>query len=67
MWPVSPLAGDPLAAPFALTSPAETTAESLEHAEQRPFWPHAAETGKAFAIALLLAVVGGLALGFSSA
>lgn len=52
-----------LAAPFALTSPLETTAKALHMLGSNSFWPHAAESGKAFLYALLLAVAGGLALG----
>ena len=54
-----------LAAPFALTSPAESLAKAWSMALSPVFWPHAAETAKAFAYTLLLAVGGGLALGLS--
>ena len=53
------------AAPFALTSPAGTADRAWQMLASANFWPHAAETARAFAWALLLAVVGGLALGFS--
>jgi len=53
------------AAPFALTSPAGTTARAAQMLSSANFWPHAAETARAFGWALLLAVTGGLALGFS--
>jgi NitT/TauT family transport system permease protein len=52
-----------MAVPFALTSPAETMATAWKLLNSARFWPHAAETGKAFVYALSLAVVGGLALG----
>jgi NitT/TauT family transport system permease protein len=54
-----------LAAPFALTSPAGTAAKTWQMLASTTFWPHAAETAKAFLYALLLAVVGGLAMGFA--
>ena len=54
-----------LAAPFALTSPAESLAKAWSMVLSPVFWPHAAETAKAFAYALLLAVGGGLVLGLS--
>lgn len=52
-----------LAAPFALTSPAGTAAKAWSMLTSASFWPHAAETGKAFFYALLLAIAGGLAVG----
>src|SRR3569833_2871217 len=52
-----------LAAPYALTSPAESVAKAWAMVLSPAFWPHAAETSKAFAYALLLAIGGGLALG----
>jgi NitT/TauT family transport system permease protein len=52
-----------LAVPFALTSPAETMTTAWKLLNSARFWPHAAETGKAFVYALSLAVVGGLTLG----
>ncbi|MBS0536681.1 MAG: ABC transporter permease subunit [Proteobacteria bacterium] len=54
-----------LAAPFALTSPVESVAKAWSMALSPVYWPHVAETAKAFAYALLLAVGGGLALGLS--
>jgi NitT/TauT family transport system permease protein len=54
-----------LAAPFALTSPVETTVKAWSMLNSAAFWPHATETGKAFAIALLLAIGGGLAIGLT--
>ena len=53
------------AAPFALTSPAGTADRAWQMLSSASFWPHAAETARAFGWALLLAVVGGLALGLS--
>ena len=38
-----------LAAPFALTSPAGTAARTWQMLSSTTFWPHAAETAKAFA------------------
>ena len=52
-----------LAAPFALTSPAGTAVKAWSMLTSASFWPHAAETGKAFLYALLLAILGGLAIG----
>ena len=52
-----------LMAPFALTSPAETVAKAWSMLGSTAFWPHAVATGKAFIIALALAVVGGLGMG----
>lgn len=52
-----------LAVPFALTSPAGTAAKAWSMLTSAQFWPHAAETGKAFVYALLLAILGGLAIG----
>ncbi len=52
-----------LAAPFALTSPADTVAKAWSMVNSARFWPHAAETAKAFVYALLLAIAGGLGLG----
>ncbi len=52
-----------LAAPFALTSPVETVTKAWSMLNSAAFWPHALETGKAFLIALLLAILGGLAIG----
>ena len=50
-------------APFALTSPFVTLAKALDLLNSSSFWIHAAETGKAFVLALSLAIVGGLAIG----
>jgi NitT/TauT family transport system permease protein len=52
-----------LLAPFALTSPAATAGRVLRLLGTASFWPHAAETAKAFAYSLVLAVGGGLAIG----
>lgn len=54
-----------LAAPFALTSPAETMLKAWSMLLSPDFWPHAAETGKAFFYALLISIGGGLAIGLS--
>ena len=53
-----------IAGDIAMRSPAETFAYSVKLAGQASFWVHAAETGKAFGMALALAVAGGLAIGF---
>ena len=50
-------------APFALTSPHATILKALTLLNSPVFWTHAAETGKAFLLALSLAIVGGLAIG----
>lgn len=52
-----------MAAPFALTSPAGTAVKAWSMLTSASFWPHAAETGRAFVYALLLAILGGLAVG----
>ena len=49
--------------PFALASPGATLAKLASLLQSPGFWPHAAETGKAFVYALLIAVVAGLATG----
>lgn len=54
-----------MAAPFALTSPAETAVKVVAMLGSANFWPHAAETGKAFGYALLLAIGGGLLAGLT--
>ena len=54
-----------LVAPFALTSPVETAVRAWTMLNSASFWPHAADTTKAFAIALLLAIAGGLAIGLT--
>lgn len=52
-----------MAVPYALTSPAGTAVKAWSMLNSATFWPHAAETGKAFLYALLLAIAGGLAIG----
>ncbi|MDO9413935.1 MAG: ABC transporter permease subunit [Pseudolabrys sp.] len=52
-----------MAVPYALTSPAGTAVKAWNMLNSATFWPHAAETGKAFLYALLLAIAGGLAIG----
>jgi NitT/TauT family transport system permease protein len=52
-----------LLSPFVLTSPSETVATAWSLTTSARFWPHAVETGKAFAYSLVLAMGGGLALG----
>lgn len=52
-----------LVVPYALTSPASTAVKAWSMLNSAVFWPHAMETGKAFLYALLLAIVGGLAIG----
>jgi NitT/TauT family transport system permease protein len=47
----------------ALRSPAQTVRYSAELLARPNFWPHLAETGKAFAAALALATLLGLAIG----
>ena len=54
-----------LAAPFALTSPAATAVKAWSMLTSAAFWPHALETGKAFVLALLLAIAGGLVIGLT--
>ena len=54
-----------LMAPFALTSPAGTAERAWSMLTSPTFWPHVAETGKAFLAALLLSILGGLAIGLS--
>jgi NitT/TauT family transport system permease protein len=49
---------------IALRSPTETLLFMVKFMGTDPFWPHLAETAKAFGTALLLAVVIGLTLGF---
>jgi NitT/TauT family transport system permease protein len=48
----------------ALRSPVETIRFTLKLMATDTFWGHLAETAKAFGIALVLAIVAGLALGF---
>ena len=54
-----------IAGDIAMRSPAETLAYSAKLLRQDTFWVHIAETGKAFAFALALAIAGGLAIGFT--
>jgi NitT/TauT family transport system permease protein len=50
---------------IALRSPAETLAFMAKFMGNSAFWPHLAETAKAFAAALLLAILIGLVIGFA--
>src|SRR5262249_58458826 len=52
------------AGPEALSPPGATFARVTEYLFTAPFWKHAAATGVAFFYACLLALAGGLALGF---
>jgi NitT/TauT family transport system permease protein len=54
-----------IAGDIAMRSPAETLAYGAKLLRQDTFWVHVAETGKAFAFALALAIAGGLAIGFT--
>jgi NitT/TauT family transport system permease protein len=47
----------------ALTSPAATVGRAADLMASPSFWPHVGETGIALAYSLLIAVIGGLALG----
>ena len=49
----------------ALTSPAETIAFTLQLVASPSFYPHLAETAKAFAVALGIAISCGILIGFS--
>jgi NitT/TauT family transport system permease protein len=49
----------------ALRSPAETVEYTAELLARETFWPHLAETAKAFAAALAISIVLGLAVGFA--
>ena len=49
---------------IALRSPLQTLAETGKLTSSAMFWPHLAETAQAFALALLIAIVSGLAIGF---
>jgi NitT/TauT family transport system permease protein len=49
----------------ALRSPAETVRFTIELLGRETFWPNLAETAKAFAVALAISIVLGLAIGFS--
>lgn len=51
------------AGPDALAPPAGTLRRAGELLASDAFWKHAAETGKAFGLACLVALIGGLALG----
>jgi NitT/TauT family transport system permease protein len=52
-----------LAGDVALTSPSVTVSHALTLLESQRFWPHAFETMRALAYALLIASLGGLGLG----
>jgi NitT/TauT family transport system permease protein len=49
----------------ALRSPVQTLAATARLVGAATFWPHLAETGKAFALALAIAVAAGLLIGFT--
>ena len=49
---------------IALRSPAETMLFTVKYVGTNVFWLHLTETSKAFALALMLAAVIGLSLGF---
>ena len=49
--------------PFALASPGATAVKIVALLQSPAFWPHAAETGRAFVYALAIAVSAGLAAG----
>jgi len=49
----------------ALRSPAETVAYTATLLARDTFWPHLAETAKAFGVALAISIVLGLAVGFA--
>jgi NitT/TauT family transport system permease protein len=49
----------------ALTSPRETVVYTLQLLSSTSFYPHLAETGQAFAIALAIAISCGILIGFS--
>ena len=51
------------AGPDALASPAATLRRAAELLGSSQFWKHAGETGKAFGLACLVALAGGLGLG----
>ena len=53
------------AGPEALSPPAATLRRMGEYLASAQFWGHAAATGLAFAYACVIALVGGLALGFA--
>lgn len=50
---------------IALRSPWQTVLFSIELLQRPSFWPHLIETGKAFAVALMIAVLMGLAIGMT--
>jgi NitT/TauT family transport system permease protein len=52
-----------LAGDTALTSPAATLARLAALMRTATFWGHVAETGRAFAVALLISLAGGVAIG----
>ena len=52
------------AGPEALSPPGATLRRAGEYLASATFWPHAAATAVAFAYACLIALTGGLALGF---
>jgi NitT/TauT family transport system permease protein len=53
------------AGPGALTAPAETIVFTLQLVASPSFYPHLAETAKAFAVALGIAISCGILIGFS--
>src|SRR4029077_1101304 len=53
------------AGPEALSPPGATLRRAGEYLASATFWPHAAATAGAFAYAWLIALTGGLALGFA--
>jgi NitT/TauT family transport system permease protein len=53
------------AGPEALSPPGATLRRAGEYLASATFWPHAAATAVAFAYACLIALTGGLALGFA--
>jgi len=54
-----------IAGDIAMRSPAETLRYGVKLVRQDSFWIHAAETGKAFGMALALAIGGGLVIGLT--
>lgn len=52
-----------LLAPEAVTSPYATVLRAAEMLGSTRFWPHAGETAKAFGLSIVIALLGGLALG----
>src|SRR3954463_15161157 len=53
------------AGPEALSPPGTTLRRAGEYLASATFWPHAVATARAFAYACLIALTGGLALGFA--